>query len=244
MYSISTSQFSFIQFAESDSVENCNWPASEQCLPVFSDEDIWTQWFINADTEEEADTLCDLTNSLVAVGLVEACTDGFLLEFTEKPERYRTSPTQLLYVWKHGLPGFSTVFNVGDCFHIKVEVADQSFCSNCLQRIGDDCHTSVIEYYGDENQFGFSYCASGNGEETDTDECDPTIIQFTNQATMTIPYTAFLQNKHGEVPTVEVWTLDGTELVKAGTRVAFDGFPVTEIRIDNGGPVSGVLKIM
>jgi len=243
-YSIQTSQFSFIQFAESDSVTACNWQTTEQCLPVFSPEDVWTQWVINADTGVEADDLCDLTNSLITVGLVKACSDGFLIEFSEKPERYRISSTQVLYVWKHGLPSFDSVLEVGDCFHIKVEVADQSWCTNCFQRIGDDCHTSVLEYYNDENYAGFNYCASNEGIDADEDDCDPTIIQFTNQANMVIPWTAYLSNKYGLAPTISVWVLDGGELVQAGMRVAFDTYPPTEIRIDMGGPGTGIIKIM
>lgn len=243
-YQIHTSRFSFVQFAQSDTITGCDQPAIHLCLPVYEANDVWFQWVIQADTDSEADDLCDIDSSSVSVGIVLDCADGFLIEFGDKPERYRISSTQVLYVWKHGLPGFTGSVEVGECFRIKIEVADQSWCSNCFQRIGDDCHTSVVEYYGEENQFGFNYCASNEGIESEAEDCDPTIIQFTNQANMVIPWTAFLQGKYGIAPTVEVWVNDGGELVKAGLRVAFDTYPPTELRIDFGGVSSGIVKIL
>lgn len=242
-YQISTSRFSFIQFAETDVIESCNWPDSDMCLPVFADNDVYFQFFINSDTEEEADALCDLENDLIRIGLVEQCTDGFLLEFSQKPVRYRISDTQVLYVWQHGLPNFTNVLAVSECFHIRVQLFEQAWCSNCFQRIGDDCHTSVLEYYGEENQFGYAYCPSSDGIVGVDTTCEPTIIQFTNQTTMVIPWTAFLQAKYGDAPTVAAWVNDGGELVQAGIRIAYDAFPMSEIRIDFGGLASGIVRL-
>jgi hypothetical protein len=243
-YSISTSQFSFVQFAESDTIQACNFSNAAMCLPVFADEDVWFQFIITGTTQEEIDALCaDI--GLISLGLVQACTDGFLIEFSEKPQRYRISSTKVLYIWQHGVPNFSSVLNIGECFHIKIEVADQSFCSNCFQRIGDDCHTSVIQYSNQENAFDFNYCASADSSQSADQSCDPIEIQFTNQATMVIPWTAYLQERFGNSPTIQVWVLDENgELVAAGLRVAMDTFPPTEIRIDFGGVSSGVVKIM
>lgn len=244
-YSISTSRFSFVQFAESDSIEACNFTAADMCLPVFADQDVWFQFYIDGTSEAEIDDLCaDI--DLITLGLVEACSDGFLLQFAQKPIRYRLSATRVIYLWPHGFPNFAGSLEVGECFHIKIEVADQSFCSNCFIRIGDDCHTSVVQYSNEENAFGFNYCASadgtGTGEEVD---CEPLEIPFTDQATMTIPWTAYLQERFGNTPTVQVWVLDENgELVAAGLRVALDTYPPTEIRVDFGGVSSGVVKIM
>lgn len=216
---------------------------------MYDPDDVHFQFIAVTDTEEEADDLCDLTNDLVEIGIVESCGDSFLInfkvDFNLKPQRFRIAPKQVLYNWQEGLPSFNTVIPIGGCFMIKVVIDIYSFCSVCFQRIGDPCHTSVLEYGNDENAFGFNYCNS-EGEDIDgADDCDPTIIQFTNQETLTIPYTASLQAKYGNMPSVQVWIYDDNgELVNMGIRVAFDAYPPTEIRADLGGPGSGILKIM
>lgn len=246
-YRISSSQFSFIQFDETDNIVDCEFTTQEMCLPVFDVNDVWFQFNIESDTEVESDALCVVGQEPITLGLIHDCNNVPLVTFVEKPTRYRVSPTKVLYVWEQGLPAFFNYIDVGECFHILITmptVSDQSFCSNCLQRIGDDCHTSVLEYSNDENAFGFNYCA-GDDLGQDAAECEPTIIEFTNQATLTIPWTAFLQDKYGETPNVQVWTYDTNgELVAMGQRVALDNIPPTEIRIDFGGVSSGFIKIM
>lgn len=246
-YRIITSRFSFIQFDDTDSITDCEFTAQEMCLPVFDENDAWFQFIIESDTELESESLCEVAVEPVTLGLVENCGDGYLVEFVEKPSRYRISPTRVLYVWQQGLPAFFNYIDVGMCFRIMVSmpsINDQTWCSNCLQRIFDDCHTTVLEYSNNENAFDFNYCA-GEDLGQDSAECEPTIIEFTNQATMTIPWTAFLQDKYGIAPNVQVWTYDETgELVAMGQRVALDALPPTEIRIDFGGVSSGFVKIM
>lgn len=245
-YSISTSRFSFVQFNETDSIVDCEFTTQEMCLPVFDVNDAWFQFIITADTEAESDALCPQGDEPVTLGLVENCGDGYLVEFVEKPTRYRISPLKVLYVWQQGLPAFFNYIDIGMCFHIMVtmpSINDQSWCSNCFQRIFDDCHTSVLEYSNNENAFDFNYCA---GEDTAAEdaECEPTIIEFTNQATLVIPWTAFFQAKYGDTPNVQVWVYDGGELVAIGNRVALDALPPTELRFDFGGVSSGFIKIM
>lgn len=246
-FRITTSRFSFIQFDETDNIVDCEFTTQEMCLPVYDVNDVWFQFAIESDTEEEADLLCDMSGEPVTLGLVENCGDGYLVEFVEKPTRYRVSPTKVLYVWQQGLPDFFNYIDIGMCFHIMVSaptITVQTWCSNCLQRIFDSCHTSVIEYSNDENAFDFNYCA-GEDLGQDAAECEPTIIEFTNEANMVIPWTAFLQNKYGDAPDVQVWVYDEFgELVAAGLRVALDTYPPTEIRIDFGGISSGFIKIM
>lgn len=233
---------SFIQFSESDQITGCSVEGFSLCLPVFQDSDVAFQFIVEADTEAEADALCDLGNNLIAIGIVERCGDDNLLTFEGKTSRRRISPTQVLYMWS-GLPDFATVIPIGGCFHITVNVDGNVYCSNCLQRIGDTCFTSVVDYSGDGNQFGFDYC-DGGLVEGDQELCEPTIIEFVNEATLAIPYTASLQAKYGDVPTVSVWIrdTDGT-LVEMGLRISFDDFPPSLISIDNGGPASGIVKI-
>lgn len=74
--------------------------------------------------------------------------------------------------------------------------------------------------------------------------CNPTIIPFTGQDTMVIPYTTAMRNNYGDVPTVYVYHLDAGEYIKANIRIAYVGVPATEIRIYNGGLADGFIKIM
>lgn len=86
--------------------------------------------------------------------------------------------------------------------------------------------------------------------------CDATIIPFSNSAMLTVAYTAAMRSLYGNVPTVVVYHYteasvpiqgvlqDDHEYVRMdGIKIAFVNYPATEIRIDNGGPASGFLKI-
>src|SRR5687768_3029293 len=99
-YHISTSRFSFIQFEETDIITDCEFRPVGMCLTVYDIDDTWFQFKITADTEEESDALCEISNEPVTLGIVENCGDGYLLEFVEKPTRYRVSPLTVLYVWE------------------------------------------------------------------------------------------------------------------------------------------------
>lgn len=242
-YSIQSPRNSFVQFGESSTIQSCNFADITLCLPVFEDDDVYFQFIVSADTQEEADALCDLENSLVVVGLAENCAGNLIKTFTEKPDRFRISEFQVLYNWSHGLPGFTDVVNVGGCFVIKVTIDETvDACSNCFNRISSDCHTSVLEYGNDDNFAGFNYCNS-EGVDPATEDCDPTFISFTNQATLVIPYTASMIAKYGNVPTIKTWIYDGTELVNMTVRQAFDAYPPTELRFDFGGASTGIIKI-
>lgn len=242
-YRILSPTNSFVQFGESNLIQSCNFADFSLCLPVYEDDDVYFQFVVAADSEEEADALCDLTNDMVSVGLAESCATSLIKTFAEKPDRFRISPYQVLYNWSHGLPGFATVVNVGGCFVIKVTIDEATeACSNCFNRIASDCHTSVLEYGNEDNFAGFNYCNSqAVGEDSET--CDPTFISFTNQSTLVIPYTAAMAAKYGDAPTIKVWIYEGTELVNMSVRQAFDAFPPTELRFDFGGPGSGIIKI-
>jgi hypothetical protein len=234
---LSAPRFSFVQFSESSVVTSCNFADISLCLPVYEHTDVAFQFIAVAGTEEEADGLCDLVNDTVKIGIVKSCADELLIEFTEKPQRFRISPLQVLYNWSEGLPDFDTVIEIGECFMVKIILDETySFCSNCFQRIADPCHTSVVEYGNDENGFGFNYCNSAEEDIDSAEDCEPTIIAI---------YTASLQAKYGNMPSVQVWIYDeNSELVNMGIRVAFDAYPPTELRLDFGGPASGVLKIL
>ena len=238
---------SFIQFDETDAIDSCQFSPIVLCLPVFADNDVYFQFILETDTEEEADSLCDLQNALLTIGIAESCDEEMILEFPYKAERYRVGIKSVLYNWQHGLPNFGSVISKGQCFVIKISVQQPysiyDFCSGCLQRIADPCHTSVIEYGNDDNAFGFDYCGGTSVDGDAADNCDPTIIQFTNVPDIAIPYTTELQLKYGSTPSVQVWIYDGAELVDMGIRVSFDAFPPTLIKADFGGISSGIIKI-
>lgn len=245
-YNIISPANSFVQFGESDTIESCNYEDFGLCLPVFQDDDIAFQFVIQGGTEAETDALCDLSAESVVVGISDQCSGDMLIEFAQKPERYRLSPTQVLYNWSHGLPNFATVIRVGGCFYARATILEAyNFCSNCLQRIGDDCHTSVIEYGNEEDFAGFTYSNSAPVASDDEGAvCDPTFVTFSNQATLNIPYTASLQDKYGQLPTVRAWLYNENGVLQnMNIQTAFDTFPPTLIMLDFGGPASGVVKI-
>lgn len=246
-YEIISPTQSFVQFSETGRIDHCIFDRLNFCLPVFEDNDVAFQ-FIIVGTSTEIDALCGVYGSPLAIGIVSACDDeDFLLEFTanpynDVPEISRLSEEQLLVNWAHGVPGFTSVIGYNECFKIRVQIGLIQFCSNCFERTSDNCFTSVIEYSADENAFGFNYCGSGTAVEGEL-SCEPTIVTFTNQSTLSIPYTASLQAAYGSVPTVQVWISDGTNLVNMGITATFDAYPPNVLGFDFGGPASGIIVI-
>lgn len=247
---------SFVQFTEMDT-EHCTFGTVRATLPVYLDNDIAFQFVVRG-TEAEIDELAAFgNNTAVKVGIVGTdLYESLLMEFSDIPERFRISTTDVLYNWTAGLPGFYDVINIGECFKIGITVSvggeDQVFTSNLFERIGDDCFTSVIEYGSDDNGFGFNYCASPTdptdpgGEEPPVipGTCEPTRILFTNLSVMTIPYTAQLQALYGATPTVQAWLYDENgDLVNMGISIKMDGSPPTTITLDFGGEASGIVII-
>lgn len=246
---------SFIRFGETAAAPLCIWGGINFCLPVYEQDDIYFQIVVEG-TENEIDSLCNPYGDEITVSLVNTCGGSDILTFTEKPERFRLSATQVLYNWTHGLPNFTSAVAVGECFHIQLVIEATPYgypdetvvkCSNCIERISDPCFTSVIEYGNDEDGFGFKYCMGGNidnDEDPVTMDCSPTIVTFNAVSTVSIPYTALLQSKYGVFPTVQVWIYDsGGQLINAGITAAFDGYPATVINIDLGGPANGIVVI-
>lgn len=245
---------SFIQFNPTENPVLCLWGSIDYCIPIYTDSDIYFQFIISG-TELEIDSLCTQTGDEVTMSLVSDCDGADLIVFSEKPERFRLSTTQVLYNWSEGAPGFTSVINANECFKFKVTVDATpygypeeivSFCSNCLERISNDCYTSVIEYGNDEDGLGFKYCHGGNlpSDDPDTATCEPTIVTFIGVATLAIPYTALLQSKYGNFPTVQTWIYDGTgQLINMGTTISFDTYPPTIINFDFGGISSGIIII-
>jgi len=258
MIDIRSPRFSFVQLATAaygyvpETYDTCNFPNVQFCLPVYAYDDVAFMFILQADTEAEADELCALDNPVdkVELGLVRDCGDDFDVNFSDQslyPERVRISATQVLYKWPHGFPGFDSEYSLEDCFKVKVVVhldsGDISACSNCFQRIGQDCYTSLLEYGSEQNIFGFNYC-DGSVEDEEAEICsDPTIIEFTDASTLNIPYTLAMQQSYGQVPTVEIWIWDGSQYVKPFIQAGFDAYPPTAIIADLGGPGTGFIKI-
>lgn len=234
---------SFIQWSESNVTTACGQHGIELCLPVYDANDIWFQFVIEADTIAEADALCDRANAAVVMGIRLACSDPNFATFIQKPDRFRISERQVLYNWQHPIVNFDRVA-IGDCFYFSVTAASQTFCSNCLQKIINDCHTSVIEYGNDEDAFGFNYCNSATTDDDVELDCSPQYIQFTNVPTLVIPYTASMRAKYGDLPSVSTWIYAPDSSLQAmGIEATFDAYPVNTIYLNFGGPASGVIRI-
>lgn len=261
---VRTPQNAFIRWNEADSFHHPIYGEVKYCLPIYSQNDASFSFVLEGATEGETETLLDLGNNAVTLGIVNDTGDPFLLAFSDKPERFRISERQVLYIWGFGLPDFDTVIDIDECFKLRLDVAGGGVhYSNCFQRIASDEFTSVVEFGSDENAFGFNYC-QGDAVEEDSDHCedggaygggsyggggstigcDPTYITFLNEATLSIPYTAFLAEKYGDVPSIQTWIYDGAgNLVNAGITASMDNVPPTVLSWDFGGIASGVIRL-
>jgi hypothetical protein len=245
-YIIITPASSFVRFDGENTIEHCIHGTFTACLPVYGEDDIAFQFVVQADTVEEADLLCLPTESGIRIGIIKDCDNeayDFDAEFTSAPERFRISSLQVLYNWPHGMEGMIGAIQPEECFHVRVIIDNVNYCTNCFQRVPDDCFTSVIEYGNDENFGGFNYCNSGAIPSGESTTCDPTVITFTNQSSIVIPYTTSLQDKYGTVPTVQVWIYIDGVLTNAGVVATFDAMPPTLITVDPGGVSSGIIVI-
>lgn len=239
--SITNSQHSFIRFNEDDVDPYCIWGDVSFCLPVYHQGDITFQFAVSG-SEAEIAALCNPYASGAVISLVSDCDGEDVVVFAQEPERFVLSDTQVLFNWTHGLPNFTAYFEGGQCFRIRITIGEQQFCSNCLERITDDCFTAVVEYGNEDDAFGFKYCYSGD-MDLSTNYCEPVVASFTNEATLVIPYTTSLRLKYGEFPTVQAWIDDGNgNLTNMGITITMDN-PVTNINLDFGGPASGIVVI-
>lgn len=250
-------RFSFVQFATADygyvaeTYDTCYPGVVQFCLPVYAYDDVAFQFIVETDTVEEADELCSLSEQKVKLSLLRECGGEKIIDFHANgyfPTRVRISERQVLYNWEHGLPGFDIEFEIEDCMYVQVEVemdaGTVTACSNCFQRIAQDCFTSVMEYGAEQNIFGFNYCGSGAMFEDEQETCEePTLVSFTNATEIDYAYTDEMREKYGDVPTVEIWILQGSEYVQTMIRAGFDAYPPTRIIADLGGEATGFMKI-
>lgn len=238
---------SFVRFDEDDIVDHPIFDNIRHCFPVVEEDDVAFQFFIRG-TAEEINAFAGAYGTQVVFQLVDSADpegDG-LIEFSERPDVFRLSDTELLVNWSHGFPGFEGSVNIGQCFMIRLAIGTDFFYSGCFQRIDSTEFTSVLEYGNDENAFGFNYCNGGSSSAEvieEGDACEPYLITFTNRSTLTIPYTAALRDLYGDVPDVRVWVYIDGVLTNPGLVINLDGNPVTMIDIDFGGSSSGVVII-
>lgn len=248
---IINSSHSFIRFGDPDSFEHCVFGQVRYQLPVFSQDDVAFQFVVQTDTEAEADALCTVDGSEVDLELVSECDSmEVLISLPEKPNRFRISLTQVLYNWVHGFTGWPGPIVDKQCFRIRVTITTNYgqliSCSNLFQRITEDCYTSVLEYGNEDDAFGFKYCSGGEIDDGGTTpaDCSPTVTPFFNESTLSIPYTAQLQDKYGLVPSIQVWIYDEMGvLTNMGITATFDAVPPTVLNFDFGGPASGIIVI-
>lgn len=254
---ITAPKHSFLQFTP-DVIPSCGEDA-EYHLPVVNHDDIAFQFFVNTTTKGEADALFDRANALVSVQLVKDCGGAALIDYTAlmglKPTRRRTGERQVLYWWPHGVPLFGSHVALGGCFFIRVRVAHPtagtiSACSTTLQRMAEDCLTSVLTYSAEQNVFGFNYCGSGAVDTGAivapevTADCEPTIFHFTDAATIDYYYSPALKAKYGDIPKVDIYLLgENGRYTQPVIEQGFDRFPPTRILADLGGPATGFMKI-
>jgi len=175
MITIISPHYSFIQFNNLQESHLCNhYPFG--CLPVADEGDISFQIIATTETEEEANYLCNNTQAIkVRLQHANDCenTESFIVEYTPnlKFERLRTGAKDIALFWQHGLPNITGLIDIGDCFVIQLILPDETvLCSNCFERVEEDCYTTVIEYASPSDNFGFVYC--GVNDELDNIICE------------------------------------------------------------------------
>jgi len=238
------STHSFIRFS-ADAVDSCQDPKVDYCLPVFSQADINFQFIVQG-TAAEITALSQPGVAEITMALVTTCGGAPLISFAQKPQRFKISETQLLYTWEHGFPGFPGTVKNSQCFLLQITVGGVNYCSNCFERIIDPCFTSVLEFGNDEDAFGYKYChgLGASDAEAGNIDCTPTIINFLNQSTLAVPYTAEMKTKYGNVPTIQTWIYDAAGvLTNMNIQATFDAYPPNILNFDFGGPASGIIVI-
>lgn len=194
--SITSPQFSFVQFNEGIPKEDCFVPEAF-CLPVYSELDIRFHFFINATGDDL--TALNATpggpnSAEIAFILSQECED-YDSDSTVKPVAYGSVLHQIAEV--DGITGISHVGRVffvnessvlasiptGECFYLIPVIRYRNSesvvyrnislgCSNCFIVIEDECDTSRLSYNNRDNSFGFLYA---------TDKYDAVSVPYYNR---------------------------------------------------------------
>ncbi|MDB5200587.1 MAG: hypothetical protein JWO92_2550 [Chitinophagaceae bacterium] len=166
--------YSFIKFDAPEAENNCCDGDEVFCIPVIKDNDIVFQFIISGDNLTEGNTIFDTvpeniqlillggsdnTPATVAANTLRNWTIDDTLSF----EKNRTAANQVTYLWRNIFKDILTLIDCDECFQlaIKATIGDADplvSISNCLIRKCDECFTSVLEYYNDEDYAEFMYC--------------------------------------------------------------------------------------
>lgn len=245
---------SFVQFMVPPE-DHCIFGTIDPPLPVVYSSDVAFQIVLQAGSEGEANAVY---NDTVNFGLVREYGDTvYALQFPNTAVRSKLAPTQILYNWGAGFPGFDAVFDVGECFRVMVELNGQHWWSKLFKRIAVDdevCFSSVIGYSNDSGGFGFFGCGpttaggtTGDGGDPIDEEgnCIPMMVEIVNEATKTIPITQSMRDAYSELPSVQIWLTNPEGVLQnMGISAQFlGGYPPDRIYVDLGGPASGWVRI-
>jgi hypothetical protein len=150
-----------------------------QTLPVALASDLAFQFFVDFDTETDANAAEAADPATLQLILLSGSDNTPTTFFTNKLidyslanyffDKYRLSATSILYTWKNGLPGFDTGItgqpkhvDCEECFQLIVvgSVGNTAIAlfSNDFVRVCDTEYTSVLKYRCNENSYQFNYC--------------------------------------------------------------------------------------
>lgn len=170
MATLTSPEHSFVKLHLADDMQvapdltGCSDPYSFN-LPVFYKDDYKFQFIIDG-TRDDLNTFFDIAvqpTSRFAFTIVDRNTIP-LYEITPQVEIKRVSATQAVLNW---MGDFGLDFDNLDpdkCFRIRLQLLTLSgstfYYSSIFQKILPECYFSLLEFYGTEDNFGYSYCNS------------------------------------------------------------------------------------
>lgn len=154
--------FGFEQFEAIEGFEDCGEPVPG-ALPVYAADDVAFQLQLSG-SPDEIDALCAGWKD-IKLKLLSGCNykdedtePDVIKTYTGRFKVWIRGTTEAILYWPHGLPGIENDIECDACFQLAVQVNTHLFPSACLKRICNPCHTALIEYYCEENAYGFQYC--------------------------------------------------------------------------------------
>ncbi len=169
-------KYSFVKFGEPESIISCCEGQSIFCIPVVEENDTFFQFSLKGDTPLEGYQIFNAPASTVQLKLLKGIGNtpetvgvNVLRNWTVDDslvfERFRATDLETVFIWKNVFKNIVSFVKCNECFELAVTVSigDTTITrvSSCFVRSCDSCYTSVLEYSGDQDDFGFRYC---NGE--------------------------------------------------------------------------------
>lgn len=174
-------KYSFVKFNSTEEADSCCEGSELFCIPVIEENDLFFQLIVSGANLAEGTTIFDaapenvrlllLSGTGNTAGTVSANTlRDWTTDDTLAFEKYRTKANQVTFVWKEILKDIKTLVECDECFQLAV-IADVTGdpenpligISNCFIRKCDNCYSSILEYYNDEDYADFKYCNVENG---------------------------------------------------------------------------------